>query len=68
VHTGSTGHAESIEVTFDPDGHQLRQLFEKYFFRMHDPTTLTRQGNDTGTQYRSAIFYHSEAQRKTRSG
>ncbi len=63
VHNGATGHAESVRVIFDP----ARLSFEKllgYFFRMHDPTTLNQQGNDRGTQYRSAIFYHNEEQRK----
>lgn len=64
VCTGATGHAEAIEIKFDPATLSFEQLLE-YFFRMHDPTTLNRQHNDVGTQYRSAIFYHSDAQRKT---
>ena len=65
VHTGTTDHAESVEVTFDPTVLSFEVLLESYFFKMHDPTTLDRQGNDTGTQYRSAVFYNSEEQRKT---
>lgn len=61
VRTGTTGHAESIEITFDPGALPLRRLLG-FFFRMHDPTTLDRQGNDRGSQYRSAIFPQSEAQ------
>ena len=58
-----TGHAEVIEVTFDPTKVSFRQLTE-YFFRMHNPTTVDRQGPDEGDQYRSVIFVHSEEQRK----
>ena len=64
VHAGDTGHAEAIEVVFDPAQISYEDILG-YFFRMHDPTTLNRQGNDVGTSYRSAIFYHSEAQRQT---
>src|SRR5204862_2960484 len=64
VCTGTTGHAESIQVEFDSSRLSYENLLD-YFFRMHDPTTLNRQHNDIGTQYRSAIFYASEAQKKT---
>ena len=61
--TGMTGHAEVIQVTYDPDVVSLEQILS-VFFTVHDPTTLNRQGNDVGTQYRSAIFYHTEEQKE----
>jgi peptide methionine sulfoxide reductase msrA/msrB len=64
VKTGRSGHAEAIKVTFDPRRLSYEELLG-WFFRMHDPTTLNQQGNDIGTQYRSAIFVADEAQRKT---
>jgi peptide methionine sulfoxide reductase msrA/msrB len=63
VSRGDTGHAETIEVVFDPSRITYEEILG-YFFRMHDPTTLNRQHNDVGTQYRSAIFYHDEEQRR----
>jgi peptide-methionine (S)-S-oxide reductase len=59
---GDTGHAEVVRITFDPASVSFRELLE-VFFVIHDPTTLNRQGNDAGTQYRSAIFYHSPEQK-----
>ena len=64
VCTGMTGHAEVVQVNFDPAVTSYRAILE-VFFTVHDPTTLNRQGNDVGTQYRSVIFTHSEEQRKT---
>ncbi len=63
VCTGATGHAETVQITFDPGIVSYRDLLN-VFFGIHDPTTLNRQGADAGTQYRSAIFYHNEEQKK----
>lgn len=60
---GDTGHAEVVQVVFDPQKTSYAQLLD-WFWKLHDPTTLNRQGADEGTQYRSVIFYHSEAQKK----
>ena len=63
VCSGTSGHAEVVRVTFDPNEVSYRDLLA-VFFSIHDPTTLNRQGNDAGTQYRSAIFYHSDEQKR----
>jgi len=63
VCTGITGHAEVIQIDYDEDSLNYKDLLA-VFFQTHDPTTLNRQGNDVGTQYRSEIFYHNEEQRK----
>ena len=64
VRSGLSGHAESIKVTFDTSKLSYADLLEKWFFKIHDPTTLNSQGNDVGSQYRSAIFYANDAQKK----
>gem|GEM_PF-641251 len=64
VKSGKTGHAESLEIKFDPERISYEEIL-RYFFRLHDPTTPNRQGNDVGTQYRSAIFVHDAKQRET---
>lgn len=63
VSSGTTGHTESVQIEFDPDILPLHDLLY-VFFKLHDPTTLNRQGSDIGTQYRSAIFYNSETQKE----
>jgi methionine-S-sulfoxide reductase len=65
VSEGDTGHAESVRIVFDPHQLSYEDLLAHWYFRGHDPTTLNRQNNDVGTQYRSEIFVTSEAQRKT---
>ena len=63
VTTGTTGHAEAIQIAYDPEEVSYEELLE-VFWKTHDPTTLNRQGNDIGTQYRSVVFYHDEEQQK----
>ncbi len=63
VCSGLTGHAEVIQITYDPQVISFKELLE-VFWKTHDPTTLNRQGNDTGTQYRSGVYYHNDEQRR----
>ena len=65
THDSKSGHAESVRITFNPHVLSYESLLEDWFFKLHDPTTLNRQGNDIGTQYRSAIFYTTPEQRET---
>ncbi|HEU0135805.1 MAG TPA: peptide-methionine (S)-S-oxide reductase MsrA [Flavobacterium sp.] len=65
--SGETGHAEAIRITYDPAKISFGELLE-IFFATHDPTTINRQGNDVGTQYRSEVFYHNEAQKELTLG
>jgi methionine-S-sulfoxide reductase len=65
THDGRSGHAEAIRVVFDTSILSYDELLEEWFFKLHDPTTLNRQGNDVGTQYRSAIFPQSGEQKRT---
>jgi len=65
THDGKSGHAEAVRITFDPSVLSYEDLVEQWFFKLHDPTTLNRQGNDVGTQYRSAIFPQTPEQEAT---
>ena len=63
THDSKSGHAEAIRVTFDPSVLSYEDLLERWFFKLHDPTTLNRQGPDVGTQYRSVVFYYTPEQK-----